>query len=119
MPRRVQKICRLKSCNALTRNKNGYCDSHAEHATGWVRTQAKKGSSSQRGYGYAWRIKRARILERDSFLCQVCLSNGIITAARDVDHIINKANGGTDDDANLQSICSPCHKEKTAKESRR
>ncbi|MBF4406127.1 HNH endonuclease, partial [Vibrio anguillarum] len=42
-----------------------------------------------------------------------------ITAARDVDHIINKANGGTDDDANLQSICSPCHKEKTAKESRR
>jgi 5-methylcytosine-specific restriction protein A len=34
----------------------------------------------------------------------------------DVDHIKPKANGGTDDETNLQSICEACHKEKTRKE---
>ncbi|MDV2299612.1 HNH endonuclease [Vibrio cholerae] len=119
MPRRIQKPCRLKTCNALTRNKSGYCDEHAEHAVGWKRTQNKKGSSSDRGYGYSWRILRARILERDAYLCQECLKNGVITAATDVDHIINKACGGTDAESNLQSLCKPCHKEKTRSESRR
>ncbi|WP_407047632.1 HNH endonuclease [Vibrio cholerae] len=43
----------------------------------------------------------------------------MITAATDVDHIINKACGGTDAESNLQSLCKPCHKEKTRSESRR
>jgi 5-methylcytosine-specific restriction endonuclease McrA len=33
-----------------------------------------------------------------------------------VDHITPKAQGGTDDLSNLQSICDPCHAEKTARE---
>ena len=39
-----------------------------------------------------------------------------MTAAKEVDHILAKANGGTDDPNNLQSICVACHREKTAKE---
>jgi 5-methylcytosine-specific restriction protein A len=36
-----------------------------------------------------------------------------------VDHIIAKADGGTDDDENLQPICDECHRMKTAREDSR
>ncbi|HCL5939948.1 TPA: HNH endonuclease [Citrobacter freundii] len=36
--------------------------------------------------------------------------------AETVDHIKPKAHGGTDDLSNLESICSGCHKAKTARE---
>ncbi|ELV2160624.1 HNH endonuclease [Escherichia coli] len=36
--------------------------------------------------------------------------------AKTVDHIIPKAHGGSDADSNLQSLCWPCHKAKTARE---
>jgi 5-methylcytosine-specific restriction protein A len=36
----------------------------------------------------------------------------------ELDHIVNVAQGGTDDEKNLQSLCVPCHKKKTSKESR-
>jgi 5-methylcytosine-specific restriction protein A len=62
---------------------------------------------------------RVRILKRDCGLCQVCLRTGDITKADSVDHIVPKAEGGTDDDDNLQSICVPCHTAKTAQESAR
>ncbi|WPC72933.1 HNH endonuclease [Vibrio porteresiae] len=119
MPRRIQKQCRLQGCNTLHRNANGYCDEHSEHAMGWKRTQFKNGSSNKRGYGYSWRKLREKILSRDEYLCQPCLAKGQITAATEVDHIINKASGGTDDEYNLQSICKSCHKEKTQSESRK
>lgn len=42
-----------------------------------------------------------------------------MTKAASVDHVVPKAEGGTDDDDNLQSICEPCHAVKTAQESAR
>lgn len=36
-----------------------------------------------------------------------------------VDHIVPKAEGGTDEDENLQAICKRCHKLKTEAESLR
>nr|WP_252316395.1 HNH endonuclease signature motif containing protein [Acinetobacter venetianus] len=36
--------------------------------------------------------------------------------ATDLDHIVSKEQGGTDDMDNLQSLCSPSHQEKTARE---
>ena len=75
-----------------------------------------EGSSEQRGYGAAWRKLREYVLRRDFYLCQVCARNGRVTAARDVDHIMAKGKGGTDDESNLQSICTPCHKRKTTEE---
>jgi 5-methylcytosine-specific restriction protein A len=37
-------------------------------------------------------------------------------SATQVDHIKAKAVGGTDEDNNLQPLCGPCHKAKTARE---
>ena len=64
--------------------------------------------------GRPWRRKREAILIRDNYTCRVC---GLTTKDLEVDHIINIAQGGTDDDGNLQALCIPCHKAKTALES--
>lgn len=41
-----------------------------------------------------------------------------MTHELELDHIVNVAQGGTDDEANLQSLCVECHKKKTQMESR-
>lgn len=74
----------------------------------------KENWGSGRG-GRPWRRKRERILLRDKYTCQHC---GVITQELEVDHIINQAQGGSDDDDNLQALCVPCHKVKTQQESR-
>lgn len=73
-------------------------------------------SRHDRGYGYQWTKTRAQVLHRDDHLCQPCLMLGRVTPATEVDHIIPKAKDGSDDFENLQSICTDCHKDKTARE---
>ena len=74
-------------------------------------------TNTQRGYGSSWRKLRKRVMDRDSWLCQVCLKAGRITPATEVDHIIPKSKGGDDSMHNLQAICRyPCHAEKTQRE---
>ena len=79
-------------------------------------TWQHKGSRHARGYGSAWVKLRARILARDGHLCRACMVNGRVTVATQVDHVLPKSKGGTDDEANLQSLCGPCHKAKTAQD---
>ncbi|MGQ3051089.1 MAG: HNH endonuclease [Roseateles sp.] len=89
-------------------------------SSGWA-SEARQ-SSAARGYDWAWNKRRLRILARDAGLCQPCLRRGHITPdCRTVDHIVNKARGGSDHDSNLQTICDgpgSCHSAKTAAESR-
>ncbi len=73
-------------------------------------------SSHARGYGAQWRRLRELVLSRDAWLCQPCLRAGRICLGAEVDHILSKSNGGTDDMGNLQSICKPCHEAKTLEE---
>lgn len=73
-------------------------------------------SRRSRGYGPEWDRLRKRILARDKHLCQPCLADGHLTAAKQVDHVTPKAKGGTDDESNLQAICGPCHEAKTIRE---
>ncbi|WP_414455028.1 HNH endonuclease [Enterobacter quasiroggenkampii] len=116
MPPRTPKACRVRGCCSTTTDSSGYCDSHK--GEGW--RQYKLGQTrQQRGYGSKWEIIRARILKRDNGLCQLHIRHGIVKQASCVDHIIPKAQGGTDDDANLQSLCWRCHATKTGKEGRR
>ncbi|MEB7926130.1 HNH endonuclease [Atlantibacter hermannii] len=120
MPARANRPCRHKGCAAITTDRSGYCDEHRQqHAgDGWRKYQPGK-SRHERGYGRPWEIRRARILERDRYVCQECRRNGIGSKATSVDHIIPKAHGGTDDDNNLEALCWPCHRRKTASERQR
>ena len=114
----MARPCRSFGCPALVKSvdQKGYCDAHAELRSGWSKREDRSGSTTSRNYGHAWRIQRARILKRDHYLCQLCARSGRVESANEVDHVISRANGGTEDDENLQSACGPCHKAKTASE---
>ena len=122
MPERPNKPCRHRGCNTLTRDATGYCEAHRAEAVGW--TRSNQGSASERGYGSGWRKIRDWVMRRDAGLCQPCSKLGAISLAREVDHIVSKAQakrlGWTEQqmDAreNLQAICSTCHAVKTARE---
>lgn len=83
---------------------------------GWA--DERRGTATERGYGWAWTKLRNVVMYRDHGLCQPCKRRGLTALAGAVDHITPKSQGGTDDLANLQAICDPCHKGKTAAEAR-
>jgi len=113
MPPRTPRPCRHNGCTGLTNDRNGYCEQHRN--TKWEAHQGGR-SSSQRGYGSAWQRLRKTIVARDKGLCQACRRDDRAVQGKDVDHIIAKANGGTDDPSNLELLCAPCHRSKTANE---
>lgn len=84
---------------------------------------ANQPSRHARGYDSRWVKLRLTILERDGYLCQTCLRKGRPTPLcvkphdHAVDHIKPKAQGGTDDPDNLESLCAPCHDAKTVVDS--
>lgn len=95
-------------------NLNGSA-TKGQRRKGWsVTTRATR---QQRGYGWAWEQLRARILKAEP-LCRLCRKVGRSVIATTVDHIKPKHLGGTDDEDNLQSLCEPCHRAKTAQEGR-
>ena len=73
----------------------------------------RRGSRHERGYGSAWDKTRVRIMMRDGGICQPCLKLGSVHPGTEVDHRTPKAQGGTDDDDNLQTICKDAHRAKT------
>jgi len=86
-------------------------------STGW-----SKVSRHKRGYGSDWDKIRMSVLKRDNGLCQCDRCGGgriRLTAANEVDHIVPKVKGGTDDLSNLQAINSECHRIKTTEENGR
>lgn len=119
MPSAAPTPCRRPGCGALVRDGSGYCVAHQGDRRAGKFADRRRGSRHARGYGKDWEKTRVRILRRDNGLCQPCLKNHRVTPASQVDHIVPKAEGGTDEDENLQSICLDCHKVKTAKEANR
>lgn len=113
MPSAIPRACRKRGCSGTTTDRSGYCEAHRNE--GWQQHQRGL-SRHQRGYGSKWVRLRPLVLSRDKHLCQECLRNGRHTPAATVDHIRAKANGGTDDLSNLESLCTACHKAKTARE---
>jgi len=76
--------------------------------------------------GSKWRAKRKRVFERDHYLCQICKRNGKVTSVElhgskhgVCDHIKPLAEGGTDNDENLECICQDCDRLKTHNEAAR
>lgn len=76
----------------------------------------RRGSRHERGYGNAWDRTVRRIRARDCDMCQPCERRGDLSLYAAIDHKVPKAQGGTDDDDNLQVICRECHTAKTSAE---
>lgn len=112
MPMAAPKPCSHPLC-AKHATKKGRCDKHQRKA--W---DHKGKSRHERGYGNDWDKARSQRLALDENLCQECKADGIYTLASEVDHIIPKAHGGTNNITNLRSLCKRHHTIKTKKESR-
>ena len=77
----------------------------------------RRGSSTRRGYDYTWQKLRKLKLQTDP-LCKGCESQGRLSLAEEVDHII-RITERPDlrlDWGNLQSLCGTCHDAKSAAE---
>lgn len=61
--------------------------------------------------GKDWQEIRTRILQRDNYICTYCGNE-----ANEVDHVVPKAAGGTDEDTNLVSSCKQCNGSKQDKQ---
>lgn len=112
MPYAPKRPCTYPGCPELT--DGGRCEKHRKQNQKEI--DARRGSSSARGYGARWQKLREIVLSRDKYLCQECKKLGRLALASDVDHIIPKSKGGIDEMENLQSLCHRCHSSKTARE---
>ena len=104
--RRAARVCPTIGCSNLVTGADRYC---AECTRKLQRsTDARRPSAAKRGYGAAWQRIRAEHLIMEPMCCE-CGS-----MASEVDHIISLRDGGTNDHANLRSLCKPCHSRHTA-----
>lgn len=85
-------------------------------AQGVVRSLERQDSRAIRLTSRPWSRLRAQVLVRDKYLCQECLRKGLITEGCEVDHKVPLSQGGTNDLANLELLCTPCHAVKSAAE---
>lgn len=112
----LKHIC--AGCGCVT-DARKYCPECERKRTAkrWSDYQSKrKRSGGDIYHTKSWAVLRMTVLERDQWFCQECLRYGIYTSATDVDHIIPRSQGGSDDLSNLQALCHECHKKKTATE---
>ncbi|MCE2660749.1 MAG: HNH endonuclease [Rubrivivax sp.] len=114
MPRAAPRPCVEPGCNAMA-TERGRCAEHAKRQQ--QQLDARRGSSSQRGYGSQWQKARAGFL-RSHPLCLHCQRQGKLVPATDVDHIQpHKGDRALFwDSDNWQGLCKPCHSAKTATE---
>lgn len=85
---------------------------HSAKTGAWSTTTT---SRHERGYGNAWRDLRLLVLAEEP-LCRACRADGRVTAATEVDHVVPKSRGGTDERSNVQPLCRRHHTEKTMTE---
>jgi len=105
MPRKPMRPCSYPGCGRLTDGR--YCGEHKQ-TTEKQYNRYFRDSDTNKRYGRAWKKLRARFLLRHP-LCEQCRSEGRLTAAEEVHHILPLANGGTNDEGNLMALCMSCH----------
>lgn len=80
-------------------------------------TDADRPNAAQRGYcSKAWRQTRLAVIARDLGVCQLC--GCVVESYAQVDHIVPKAEGGSDAMSNLRLLCPSCHSRRTATDNR-
>lgn len=107
MPTRAARPCGKNDCPGLVRD--GVCSLCGPVSR---RTDRERGTAAQRGYGARWQRLRKLYIRKHP----VCVECG--APATDVDHIVPRRCGGSDDESNLQALCATCHNRKTNREMR-
>lgn len=113
-------LCKHAGCNAKA-IINGRCTCHQPNNTPSIATPFRlhakdnRPSAHKRGYDGRWRQARLAFLD-DNPLCVFCQSQGLLTPATVIDHIIPHRGNQTRfwDMNNWQALCKSCHDTKTA-----
>ncbi|WP_245796084.1 HNH endonuclease [Actinacidiphila alni] len=102
-------------CGTLTTNRSR-CDTH--QAAWQARQNQRRGSATQRGYGSQWaRTASQAVQDHRAEYGDWCPGWGVLPHhATDLtgDHIVAKANGGSDNPDNVAVLCRACNSRKHA-----
>ena len=85
---------------------------------------ARRHSNKSRQHNYdlsSWHRLRKRIFTRDKYICKACGESVHDRGRKDeltahCDHIKPVADGGTNEESNLQTLCASCHSVKTSQD---
>jgi 5-methylcytosine-specific restriction protein A len=111
MPIAAPRPCAHPGCTALT-TSGGRCEQHQRSS--WV----KRPTATKRITGRRLQRARAELFARQP-LCEQCEAKGVVRLATQRDHRVPLAEGGTEDDTNVQALCDACHAAKSDGERRR
>lgn len=110
MPNAAPRPCTKQGCGALVHDGSGRC---AAHPKPWVKPDAVAEPARLRGR--AGVARRARWLMEHP-LCEYCRRETPqrITVGVEVDHVVPLAEGGADEESNLQTLCLWHHRVKSS-----
>lgn len=110
MPYSPKKPCRFPGCPKLTHQT--YCEQHTKQVNAYYNRHQRPKRINKR-YHHGWPKLRQQYLTLHPF-CEMCESQGRVTIATEVHHILPLEHGGTNDLKNLMALCKPCHSRITA-----
>lgn len=96
--------CTAPGCGRSRAGKGRFCEECAPTAPN------RQGSASSRGYGARWRRVRDWFLKRYPYCLRCDRLGRPVTPAKEVHHVTPRRDGGGDQDANLASLCTTCHR---------
>lgn len=108
-----KRPCRVAGCPALV--TAGYCWRHGGGGSRWSDPRRLE---PPRIRGAKLQAMRARLFQQQP-VCELCERGGVGVVATIRDHRIPLAEGGTEDESNVQALCANCHAIKTAAEAKR
>ena len=108
MPR-ARTVCSTPGCPDLADPGKSKCKSCLTKTR--RRTDAKRGTAAQRGYGSKWRLIRGHYLKRHP----ICEEARCRKPATDVHHLDERGPKVDNTDANLMALCHEHHSRRTAK----
>jgi 5-methylcytosine-specific restriction protein A len=112
MPKSPPRPCTKPGCGRLVHDGSGRCEAHPKPA--W----SKPETATKRTTGRKLQTMRAQLFTANP-LCVMCEAEGRVTEATQRDHIVPLAEGGADDESNVQGLCRECHDIKSKEESAR
>ena len=101
--------CTHPGCGRLAIAGSSRCALHPKQPWG------KRPDAAKRLRGRHLQKARARLFAEHP-LCVKCLERGLSRPSTQRDHVIPLAEGGADDDSNVQALCDQCHDEKSLAE---
>lgn len=104
MPTKPKKPCRYPGCPELTAEL--YCPAHKALVN--AQYDKYKRAETRSRYQGSWSKIRGIYLKKHPF-CEICFSEGRMTPANLVHHRVPLAEGGSNTETNLQSLCKSCH----------